>query len=211
MAHTHQVLSCTSELCLKKCPLRATGGERYLQPLRRAGAPRRPSATSGPRAVDSECLLRPLPSSQAAGRGEAGVSVCGQCGWAAHPSPRHREVELAGGAWVESSRSCSWRTWARGGRLVSGTHSPLPPAGSHVTGQHACGPRQSRRFHRKQAAFSVRAVPPAPPSEQLQQPLQCQRTSTPPARGGGGPGPPSAVLRPSAQLRGRGSWVCSAQ
>lgn len=60
---------------------------------------------------------------------------------------------------------------------------PQPPApvGSHFTGQHACGPWQGRRFHRKQAAFSVHAVPPAPPSKQLQQPLQCQRTSKPPA------------------------------
>lgn len=181
MAHTHQVLSCTSELCLMKCPLRATGGGRYLQPMRQAVAPRRPSATSGPRAVDSECLLRPSPSSQAAGRREVGVSVCGQYGWAAQPSSQHPEVELARGAWVESSRSCSWRTWARGGRLVRRTHSPQPPVGSHVTGQHVCGPWQGRRFHRKQAAFSVHAVPPAPPSKQLQQPLQCQRTSKPPA------------------------------
>ena len=57
---------------------------------------------------------------------------------------------------------------------------PLPPAGSHVTGRHV-GPWQGPRFHGKQAAFSVRAVPPAPPSKQFQQPLQSQRTSKTPA------------------------------
>lgn len=182
-----------------KCLLRATGGGRCLHP-RQAGVPRRPSAPSGPRAVDSEYLLSPSPSSQAAGHGEAGASVCGgmwepnppglsggQRGWAAHPSPRHLEVELAVVAWAAGTESsCSWRTRARGGRLVSRTrrtHSPLPPAPCrqpHHRATHV-GPRQGHRFHGKQAAFSVRAVPPAPPSKQFQQPLQRQRTSKPPA------------------------------
>ena len=128
MAHTHQVLPCTSELCLRKCPLRATGGGRYLLPLRRAVALRRPSATSGPRAVDSECLLHPSPSSQAAGRREAGVSVCGQRGWAARPHLSTRRWSSPGepGSSPAAAAAAAGRHGHVEGGLSAGPTAPSP-------------------------------------------------------------------------------------